>query len=528
MFMNFKDYFDINEFFNPSVYNDDKIKLGGFGNYEYLFTNSINLPKKKTNMYFEFLEKHFWTPLKMAINIKNIDKEVDAVVLSSTHNIFDTKDKERRITFSFLSFILSIRKYMGLDKQCYEELDELLNNNGIYTYEELYEILKNAIIRRRSIFFDIRNKGTNSEYYIEIRNKLRRLNIEVEEDFWQAIQIQIDECNALLIGMKRIRNIFSEELPKEELLECFDYDKFCLITAKSALDSSDSRNSATIYIEKYLEAVKKYRDQNPNYNCTIFLVDSKLSKKIKYTIDDLEREYEDFLTKNPSAIPFNIELTELHNLLRNNGLSEDEIQNFDLSKPENMELLYELLERQKQIEVLQASWHIIPKGTKTTMDIEIEKSSSSKGLTLSEEEKNRRMLVSYRTLEESNYLFKLEGINEFVGYIGYMYPNGKVIFEKFYDNFDTKKVASKSATYIINDFNYFIEVSKMTKTEIIDKLRSGQLKGIVQRVYHQEDMTRWTSKVTQALIGTDYTSDVLKYIDNVIQCGILRPKGESK
>ena len=28
--------------------------------------------------------------------IKNIDKEVDALVLSSTHNIFDTKDKERR------------------------------------------------------------------------------------------------------------------------------------------------------------------------------------------------------------------------------------------------------------------------------------------------------------------------------------------------------------------------------------------------------------------------------------------------
>ena len=103
MFMNFKDYFDINEFFNPSVYNDDKIRLGGSGNFEYLFTNSINFPKKKANMYFEFLEKHFWTPLKMAINIKNIDKEVDAVVLSSTHNIFDTKDKERRITFSFPS-----------------------------------------------------------------------------------------------------------------------------------------------------------------------------------------------------------------------------------------------------------------------------------------------------------------------------------------------------------------------------------------------------------------------------------------
>ena len=66
----------------------------------------------------------------------------------------------------------------------------------------------------------------------------------------------------------------------------------------------------------------------------------------------------------------------------------------------------------------------------------------------------KQMIISKDYLENSSYLFRLEGINEFEGYQGYLYPNGTVIFEKYYDNIKTKKVASGSATYVMNLNNF--------------------------------------------------------------------------
>ena len=176
---------------------------------------------------------------------------------------------------------------------------------------------------------------------------------------------------------------------------------------------------------------------------------------------------------------------------------------------------------------MSASWTLIPKGS--IQDDEIKKGvlqNHEERFSLEESEKVRRMIIGREFLESSDYLFRLEGINKFEGYIGYIYPNGTVIFEKYYENIKTKKVANGNATYIMNLTN-FVEVSKLTKTEIIAKINSGEIVG-VKRIFHREDMERWKAQISQLLVGDEYTDEVVDYINDLVNSQVIEKRGSQK
>ena len=72
----------------------------------------------------------------------------------------------------------------------------------------------------------------------------------------------------------------------------------------------------------------------------------------------------------------------------------------------------------------------------------------------------------------TDYLWILEEAQAFSGYRGYVYPNGKVIFEKFYRNTRNGLAPTHNESFIAMDVLDFIEMAPKSKTELMDFIRS--------------------------------------------------------
>ena len=84
-----------------------------------------------------------------------------------------------------------------------------------------------------------------------------------------------------------------------------------------------------------------------------------------------------------------------------------------------------------------------------------------------DEEKLLKLFMTKKQLYEStNPLYRIKGKNTFAGYIGYIYANGRVILDRFYDKQNDSNLALGHAVYAMN-MQEFYELSKLSKTEII-------------------------------------------------------------
>ena len=109
---------------------------------------------------------------------------------------------------------------------------------------------------------------------------------------------------------------------------------------------------------------------------------------------------------------------------------------------------------------LQANWEIIP-----DIDVEYEREIINRSLRArqkTEEEKKYHeevlldLLVEKKELyERATPFFRIKGKNTFDGYIGFIYSNGKVILDKFFDNEKSGKIAEYKAIYIMNIEDFY-------------------------------------------------------------------------
>ena len=517
--MIFRDSFDINELFNPNMFYTGEVLLGSLNsNYDIMLMNSRT--KKGNNKYYEFLEKYYYEPLARILDSVSLAHTIPPII-----SLCHRESGKRTTTFSFLSYVYGKISGSLAPNEYYEKLENL----GLeYTQSDLNLFLEDLLRNERKKYFNVKSNGPKSIYYKDIVNLyVMYLNSGQKISFNDFIDFTISGYRKSIRATKDYLDFFNQDINTEELVACFDYDKFCLVVARSVLDgciaveeSSNLVHNPVIYVSKYLEGVEKMRSKNPNYNCTIRTVDIKTGQPKFYNIDDIIEEYQALLSRHPEFRRYHISKDRIYELLRMYNYDEEFIANFDIQS-KDAQLVMDILQKIEDNRSLLASWDIIPKGKKeTTESISIPKDFT---MPLDEQEKIRRMLISKNYLENSSYLFSLEGINEFEGYQGYLYPNGTVVFEKYYDNVKTKKIASGSATYIMKLDN-FVEVSKLSKTEIISKINKGEIKG-VRRIFHREDMERWKSEVTQAITGSDYTVQVEEYIDELIDTREVSKKG---
>lgn len=521
--MDLKDFFDIDTLFHPPLYYEGEWLLGGDIDInnplkEYL---SINAKKKNgKNMYSEYIKRNYYNHLRNILNSDNMINFFPPRIALTCDNSGQT----RKVLFSLPAYIYyqvtNLHFVKHLTPDYYKELLDCCDRK-----KQLQEV-KELTRRERAYYYDIEKKGRLSEYYenayITYENYINYYKIKM--DFKEYISARINTLTKLIMGNKYCLEFFEKEINLDEFIDCFDYDKLCLIAAKSSLDTNriteqitGKADTSLVYVGSYLEAVSKLRKERSNYNCQILIYSKDKNKKCIIDIDDVKREYEAILARHPDFNIFETSEEQFFNLLKCYGITQEQIEQLDFQNKSSQELVSKIFSKYFEDKKLMASWKIIPKGEKVKNDNIVHEPRSSSSLSI--DEKTTRMIYGRNYLESSPSIYQLYGIGKFSGYIGYIYPNGVVIFEKFYENENTLRIASGNATYVMNISN-FVELSKLSKTEIISLLKNGNISG-VKRIYHHACMDKWKEQVDQAITGKDYSDNVISYISNLLDKEVL-------
>ncbi len=509
------------ELFHPSIFYDGEWLLGGefsvnSGEEDFLLLNAKKV--KGENAYQKFLDKNYYHPMQNLLGSVSLSRTFFPKIALTV----DSSNEKREVRFDIAVFLY--QQLLGLvdsEGACQRFGNFVAEHNN---KQEWIAYIKDELKKDRKIYFEIRDKGRKSPYFGDSYQTYLEY-IRVSKDmmsYSEFLEAKISGITKLLVSSRYYLDFFNKEIPVEELLDAFDYDTFCLVAAYSVIvccrfteSQTNTINNAIIYVRRYLDAVKQIREEMPSYDCSIMIKNSKRTIRI----DDIQKEYESLLARHPEFSVIETTDEEIATLLRKDGMKEEEIQNIDISTRSNQEVVSALLQKFKEDKELAAEWEFIPKGTVVETS-PIGTSSSNISTPIPEDEQIRRMLIGRRYLENSKYLFKIYGVNKFKGYIGYIYPNETVIFEKYYENDNTKKVAHSSATYVMNLYN-FMEMSKLSKMEIIQMMRNDA--GIkIKRIYHRKDMDKWKSQIAQAISGDDYNEAVISYIDSLISQDSLK------
>jgi len=465
----FSDYFKLEN--SIRILSEFNIVVGGYyfneDNYfNYNFSNG-----KQRQKYDKFLNKYYNPYFKQYRELKGYyEKPVIRLVY---------QDNTLSIIFDYVSFMVSIINDLNLITD--KEKKEYLFRNAIYNPEEF---------------------SNNVRYFLNTEASRYRSMLEYEQE--RILPIGVPGKGGLVSEYERkINNIramvkstlpcFLELIDVSEFINCFDYDKLCLIVARSLLLEEQGAYQyqgklckQLHVLSHYINCVEKYsKDNNINYNPKI-VIDTKGTT---YNFKDLKREYDELVKNDPTY-------------------SEDFFE--DILADEAF------------------PWEILSPGNKIIDDkIKEQNISQNKSDNNSVKQKEAYESRKTRVIEGFNYLINLEpvrtfkGLGKFEGYIGFEFENGIVIFEKVYD--ELGNISLHNATYVMNKYN-FKRLSKFTKSQIMFILK--QSKTGIKRIYHTENMKSWKASVDALVKNSDYSPEDYDYIDELI--ALRKKEKESK
>ncbi len=335
-------------------------------------------------------------------------------------------------------------------KKCLELLKNTKSNNELQkNFPILYSTFKT--LSKAKTKLEKTKEGETNTLDIEDNNIIDIIkNIDLNSfiklcsSYFETVINNIDFFNSLAYNTKL--NI--------ETLEDIDKDKLELYIANSYLSKAEIETDSS-YIQKCLYYVSCYFFENKDkiddeIKVNILSSIANICKKeieIPITRKILYERYQELLKKNPEIrnITFNKEIFKDMNL--------DEIDGF----------------MQKYFQDLMANWEILPLGD-DSLDKDIIKKSKTAEKRISKDEKGRKLLELFiekkQFYDSSNYAYRIKGKKTFDGYIGYIYPNGIVILDKFYENAKKGILAEDEAIYCM-DINDFYALSQFSKTALI-------------------------------------------------------------
>ena len=232
--------------------------------------------KKGKNLYKEFLERYYYTPLNVIFNNDEIVYNFEVSICSKFG------PKGRSLFFSKRSFLRNI----------VTNIDELIDNNG----EEAYKAIKKAIRIKKDIYRDVYNNGEESKYYNQVMNEfLKYSNQDSFEDF---VKLCKKQYTRLLNGYNSVMDLFDKPINIDKFIGCFDINKLYLFTCYKLVkhnynyyDKYNNLDYTISFVDEYRKIINDLRQKEPFYNSVINVV--KDNEIVVYTIDDLFRDLSD-------------------------------------------------------------------------------------------------------------------------------------------------------------------------------------------------------------------------------------------
>lgn len=252
--------------------------------------------------------------------------------------------------------------------------------------------------------------------------------------------------------------------------------------------------------DKYLKIAQDTTDDKTKQECVYFL--STYIRETKFSNIEIKNDDREVIT-------FRKILLRFKKLLRNNPLLkpiDEDRSHFEGYHWKHVE------NHVKKYFINGVNWQIVPPGDGTSdLDENVIDALNRSYSHLSLEEKEKRIRTRYaiyerkiKFFEATGYQYRIYGINEFNGYIAFVYPNGEVLMEKFFDDYANCIPTQNEAIYNVKATD-FETLSKFKKTKLIKDNRC-------KRIIHKGD---WEEK-GQEIIDRPTTPETQEQVKQLI------------
>ena len=427
---------------------------------------------------------------------KGIEPAITPVLMSE----MNPDGHGRRVKFSYTPTLLILLEDPTLVVDAPEDEAELA----------LY--VKSQIKIKRDKMFDVLRLWDKSEHYEELRDRYESHGYMLTYEF---LEKQKDYFTKLIFLLKDIskecrKNSFSQE----EFEACFEKDKMILMLAKCVVDNcketaknENSFHNCMVEVIQLIQNVKELGLEK-DFNPMIKIYDEVKKKYVMYSFADLRREVAQMLSEHPEFEVATIQV-------------EDVVSNNLVRNAEATAKFGEILTASRK-QVLAANWEFVKSGEREIKEaepIDFDTQMKRRGAKISSYEKDAYLELMRKRLffDKTGYFEQIVGINSFAGYIGYIYPNGLVVFEKMYED-ESRTIPTKesNATYVMNIDN-FVEMSALSKTDIIKYIKST-FNFNIKRVYHSKN---WEQRLLSIIENSSYDA-VESKIDALVETGRIR------
>ena len=495
-------YFDgISEIFNPAVAYQ--------GNYAFSADVFSMVSKKQNgkNLVEEYYEKKFYSQIRTILNKMKFTNNPRLFVVSDLAGNYG-----RELKMSIELFIIEFAHILTGSSIEFSGNDETIKDEAVQffrNYRKQLSEIQNGNINSENESINLHLK---TDYQLNEEHRKKVMGRDYRPISYQRyLEVKKDYITNFIVGLRYLVPMFDKPIKLEELQECLDLEKFYLAMAKQLIDvthttlkSDNAVHNSFVYVEKYIMAVKALREKG-TYSVSINTI-SLDGRNIKYSVDDAVREYNEIKVAHPEFSVYHFEADG------RDYRDMDTVRDFTSE-------MEEYIESKK----LEASWNFIRNGKKEITPVDEDtvirlKNKKTDKKKVTREEKLQAITDRMGFLDHTNYVYKMTGKDQFEGYIGYIYSNGVVVFEKFYKSIDNHEPSTSNATYVMN-FNNFVQMSKLTKTDIMAYIKNGGTD--VRRVYHTN---KWVDKMIAIITGKTYDEKAMEKIDRLISEGKISKK----
>lgn len=343
-----------------------------------------------------------------------------------------------------------------------------------YLYE-IYNQNKESITSLLAIL----SKMSNPKAYLEkINLPITKFNLfKKQADFRYFINATCNGALKILDSKSYIKDYVNRHPIDIKKFKEIDDEKVALYITHQYLNeaqASSNPSEALYYVASYFKENSNHKiDDQTKISCS--LIPGDQSRSFTITPKSEYVKFKNFLVHHP----------ELNFL----DIDRHYFKKMNLAEVESF--------MQKYFKELNVNWIFLePDDESITKDVlKVIKS----GLKTKREPKEHDLLELYMEkkafFDSSHPYLIIRGKNTFDGYAGYLYDNGIVVLEKFFENHKQTRVAVNEAIYVMNMEN-FLELSQRSKSNIIDN-------HLCNRYIHKGN---WQEKVLKEING-DFVCD---------------------
>lgn len=481
-------------------------------NQDIFAINSLE-DKYKGNLYKNFLNKYFYDPIKADKLGDENNKAFYPVLINS----FNSDGNGRHLNFAYYLSVASLFEDKEYCKEILTQARDEVNLDPMFLVDKNIEWYEEALKRLE----DFNKRGYYSKYRDEFLNiMLKMASISVNGKPIKSVDNMSEEIKKDLSSntYNVIRNNFNnvliilKSIKKEMLLQperetgeyqdqlrkdfesCFTFDKLVLCYMKIIIDNQyriiekcgEISNSFNEVIN-FFSILDSYK--GIKFNPSIKVYDPKMRKLVHYNVNDLRLDYNRIMKKYGQGHKGqSISLEQAKKL----GL----VRNYDKLKK-----YHEFLSQEDE-RMIRANFEIIASGEKV-VDARGYNGTKTRGKGKSKKDNTNENTFREFIFEQMDPALRLMGINKFAGYVGYIYRNGLVLFEKYQDY----GVAS-NATYMMT-YKNFRDLWTLTKPEIMERIKNAGSNEI-KRLYHNES---WQERLTTLVNSVEITDETLMAVE---------------